>query len=109
MACGTLALHRKDMDEACTLKEREALAYGLPVILAYHDSDLSEVTLDTILKIPNTENNVIENYERIRKFAYDMLGRRVDIEKVYPYFDQREKEQSRLEFFQKILDNSVKS
>ena len=109
VACGTLALHRKDMDEACTLKVREALAYGLPVIIAYHDTDLSEVTLDTILKIPNTENNVIENYERIRKFAYDMLGRRVDVEKVYPYFDQRKKEQSRLAFFQRILDNSVKS
>ena len=109
VACGTLALHRKDMDEACTLKVREALAYGLPVIIAYHDTDLSEVTLETILKIPNTENNVIENYERICKFAYDMLGRRVDVEKVYPYFDQRKKEQSRLAFFQRILDNSVKS
>ena len=104
VACGTLALHRKNMEEACTLKVREYLAYGVPVILAYRDTDLSEVALDTILQIPNNENNVIENRERIRKFAYDMLGRRVDVEKVYPYFDQQKKEQARLAFFQKILD-----
>ena len=109
VACGTLALHRKNMEEACTLKVREALALGVPLILAYHDTDLSEVRLDTILQIPNNEDNVSENYERIRKFAYDMLGRRVDVEKVYPYLDQQKKEQSRLTFFQKILDDSIKS
>jgi glycosyltransferase involved in cell wall biosynthesis len=109
VACGTLALHRKNMDEACTLKVREALSFGVPLILAYHDTDLSEVKLDTILQIPNNENNVIENYERIRKFAYDMMGRRVDVEKIYPYFDQQKKEQSRLAFFKKILDDNIKS
>ncbi len=107
VACGTLALHRKNMEEACTLKVREYLAYGVPVILAYRDTDLSEVRLDTILQIPNHENNVIENREKIHTFAYAMLGRRVDVEKVYPYFDQQKKEQARLAFFQKILDNSV--
>lgn len=105
VACGTLALHRKNMEEACTLKVREYLAYGIPIILSYRDTDLSEVTLDTILQIPNYENNVTENREKIRRFAYDMIGRRVDVEKVYPYLDQRKKEQARLNFFQQILDN----
>jgi hypothetical protein len=104
VACGTLALHRNDMDEACTLKVREAIAYGVPVIIAYHDTDLSEVNLDTILRIPNTENNVIENAERIRNFAYEMIGRRVDLEAVAPYLDQRQKEKTRLAFFQQILN-----
>jgi len=108
VACGTLALHRKNMDEACTLKVREALSYGVPVIIAYQDTDLSEVALDTILRIPNSENNVTENHEKIRAFAYAMMGKRVDVEKVYPYFDQQKKEQSRLAFFQKILDGTVK-
>lgn len=106
VACGTLALHRKDMDEACTLKVREAIAYGIPVIIAYQDTDLSEITLDTILRIQNHENNVIENYEKIRKFTYDMIGKRVDFVKVFPYFDQRKKEQTRLAFFKRILDGS---
>ena len=108
VACGTLALHRKNMDEACTLKVREALSYGVPVIIAYHDTDLSEVAQDTILRIPNSENNVTEFHEKIRAFAYAMMGKRVDVEKVYPYFDQQKKEQSRLAFFQNILDGSVK-
>ncbi len=105
VACGTLALHRKNMEEACTLKVREALTYGIPVVIAYHDTDLNEVSQDTILRIPNTENNVIENYEKICDFAYEMMGKRVDVEKIYPYFDQQKKEQSRLEFFKKIIDS----
>lgn len=107
VACGTLALHRKNMEEACTLKVREYLSYGVPIILAYRDTDLSEVSLDTILQIPNNENNVTENRENIRRFAYDMIGRRVDVEKVHPYLDQRKKEQARLAFFQQILDHSA--
>lgn len=107
VACGTLALHRKNMNEACALKIREALAYGVPVIIAYHDTDLNEVSEDTVLRIPNTESNVFENYEKIRTFAYTMIGRRVDVKKIYPYFDQQKKEEVRLAFFHKILDDSV--
>lgn len=106
VACGTLGLHRKNMDEACPLKVREALAYGIPVMIAYHDTDLSEVTLDTILRIPNNENNVIENSEKIHKFAYAMMGKRVKVEKIYPYLDQQKKEQARLAFFKGIVDGS---
>ncbi len=92
------------MREASVWKIREALAYGLPVIIAYRDTDLNEVDLDTILRIPNTENNVVENAETIRKFAYGMMGRRVDINSVAPYLDQKQKEITRLEFFQQILN-----
>jgi glycosyltransferase involved in cell wall biosynthesis len=103
VACGTLALHRNNMQEASVLKIREALAYGIPVIIAFHDTDLNDVALDTILRIPNTEANVIENAERIRKFAYDMIGKRVDVNSVVPYLDQRRKEGIRLGFFQQVL------
>lgn len=103
VACGGLAAHRKNMDESCALKVREALAYGIPIIIASHDTDLGAVTLDTILRIPNTEGNVIENAERIRQFAYAMVGRRVDVDQILPLIDQRKKEQTRLAFFQKIL------
>ncbi len=103
VACGTLALHRNNMQEASVLKVREALAYGIPVLIAFRDTDLHEVDLDTILRIPNTEDNIIANAERIRKFAYDMIGKRVDLAIVGPYLDQRKKEASRLEFFQSVL------
>jgi glycosyltransferase involved in cell wall biosynthesis len=103
LTCGTLALHRKRMNEASPLKVRESLAFGIPVIIAYHDTDLHDVHLDTILRIPNTENNVVENAERIRQFAYDMIGKRVDISAVAPYLDQHKKEEARLAFFEQIL------
>jgi glycosyltransferase involved in cell wall biosynthesis len=108
VACGTLALHRKDMHEACPLKVREALACGIPVILGYQDTDLENVDLETILRIPNTEENVIENAGRIRKFAYEMIGKRIEIESIAPYLDQRQKEKVRLEFFQSILNGQTK-
>lgn len=66
-------------------------------------TDLHDLNLDTILRIPNTENNVVENGERIRRFAYDMIGRRVDINSVAPYLDQRKKEGARLDFFMQII------
>jgi len=103
VAFGTLALHRNQMQEASVLKVREALAYGIPVVIAFRDTDLHDLNLDTILRIPNTENNVVENGERIRRFAYDMIGRRVDINSVAPYLDQRKKEGARLDFFMQII------
>ncbi len=103
VALGTLALHRNQMQEASVLKVREALAYGVPVVIAFHDTDLHDVELETILCIPNTEENVMEHAERIRKFAYDMIGKRVDINVVASYLDQRKKEETRLEFFKQIV------
>ncbi|HRQ21856.1 MAG TPA: glycosyltransferase family 4 protein [Anaerolineales bacterium] len=103
VACGTLALHRKKMNEASPLKVREALAFGIPVIIAYRDTDLDEMELDTILRIPNTENNVVENAERIRQFAHDMMGKRVDVDVIFPHLDQRKKEERRLAFFEEVL------
>lgn len=103
VASGSLALHRIHVNRISVLKIREALAYGLPILLANSDTDLEHVDLDTILKIPNHEENVIQNAERIRQFAYDMIGRRVDIDLVAPYLDQRKKEENRLAFFEAIL------
>jgi glycosyltransferase involved in cell wall biosynthesis len=103
VACGTLAFHRNNMHEASALKVREALAYGIPVLLAFRDTDLHDVEVDTILRIPNTERNVMENAEHIRDFAYAMMGRRVDLNAIAPYVDQRKKEERRLAFFEEVL------
>lgn len=103
VALGTLALHRNQMQEASVLKVREALAYGIPVVIAFYDTDLHDVELETILRIPNTEENMMENADRIRQFAYHMVGKRVDINSVAPYLDQRKKEEIRLAFFGQIL------
>lgn len=103
VACGTLALHRKCMEEASPLKVRESLAYGIPTILAYQDTDLSNLDFDFILNIPNREDNVSSNAERIRSFAYDMMGKRARRETIQPYIDQSIKEEKRLAFFDQII------
>jgi glycosyltransferase involved in cell wall biosynthesis len=103
VACGSLALHRNNMEEASVLKSREALALGIPIIIAYRDTDLDKVEVETILKISNTENNIVENAAKIRAFAYSMIGRRVDVNSIAPYLDQKQKEKKRLAFFQQIL------
>jgi hypothetical protein len=106
VACGTLALHRKNMDEACPLKVREALAYGIPVVLGYRDTDLNGLELDTILRIPNTDDNVVSHAERIHTFAYNMVGKRVDRDLIRSRIDQVEKEKERLRFFVDVLSRT---
>lgn len=103
VACGTLALHRKNMQEACPLKVREAVLYGLPLLLAYYDADLSTLNLSTILQIPNTEDNLATHAGEIRNFAFAMMGKRLDLDAVAPFLDQRKKEEARLEFFKQVV------
>jgi glycosyltransferase involved in cell wall biosynthesis len=103
---GTLALHRKQMDENPALKVREALAYGIPVIIAHKDADLVGLNSACFLFLPNTEDNVVSHADAIRDFAYNSMGRRVERELIAPRIDQRLKEEARLAFFQKILEAS---
>jgi len=105
---GTLALHRKNMNEVPPLKIREALAYGIPVIIAYKDTDLDEIQIETVLKISNTETNVMDNAEKIRNFAYAMCGKRVDVNAIDALLDQRVKEQRRLAFFADIIKSAAR-
>lgn len=95
---GTLALHRKNMEEASPLKVREALAYGMPVILAYRDTDLWDMQSDRLLFLPNTPDNISANGKLIRDFAFRMQGKRLDRESIATRIDQRRKEEQRLQF-----------
>ena len=99
-AFGTLALHRKNMIEASPLKVREALAYGIPVVIGYQDTDLDDLDVDFILKIPNEENNLSEYGERIHDFVYKMRGQRADHEILYKRLDQGLKEKKKIVFFE---------
>lgn len=103
VTCGTLALHRKKMQEASPLKAREAVAYGIPLILGYTDTDLSGIDTEYILQIPNTEDNVETHGDQIQEFAYKMMGRRIDRKDVMDAVDLGHKEETRLKFFEKIL------
>jgi len=98
---GTLALHRKRSNEGSVLKVREYLAYGLPVIIGYRDTDFPNGA-DFILELPNTEDNVMSNIEHIESFILKWRGKRVPRDEIQ-HLDYRVKEVQRLSFFEEVL------
>lgn len=101
----TLALHRKSMTEACSLKTRFYLALGLPVILGYNDTDLQDEDFDFILNIGNGENNVDENLDRIKNFILksSSCSRKEILDFAKRRLSHVAKEGRRLEFFRQII------
>lgn len=105
-AISSLALHRIQLEEASTLKSRECLALGLPLVLAYQDTDLGDAAYDFLLKIPNKEDNIQTHGEAIRAFAHRMRGCRADRTILEKRISAISKEQQRLEFFSEILQKT---
>ena len=103
VAIGTLALHRNGMHESCSLKVREYLAHGIPVLLGNRDSDFPESRW--FLKVlPNTENNITDHTEEIRQFAESVDGRRVQRDEI-GHIDYQIREQERLAFLASRLSS----
>jgi glycosyltransferase involved in cell wall biosynthesis len=98
---GSLALHRKAMNEASPLKVREYLASGLPAIIAYVDTDFPNGS-DHLLALPNVERNVCDGVQQIEQFVQRWRGRRVPRSEL-AHLDHRTKERARLEFFRSLL------
>jgi len=94
------------MEEACPLKTRECLAYGLPMVLPYADTDLKYLDADFLLKIPNKEDNIQSHGQAIHDFAYRMRGWRVDRDQI-TLIDQVAKEAERIRFFEEIISNTA--
>lgn len=102
---GTLALHRNNMNEACPLKVREYLAYGLPVILGYKDTMKNNFNTNPewILELENTEDNVASSINQIIEYAYkikDIVVNRYELECI----DINKLERQRLEFMKEIAE-----
>jgi Glycosyl transferases group 1 len=97
---GTLALHRLSMNEACSLKVREYLAVGLPVLYANRDADADGLDPYT-LRIANTESNVVDELRRIEAFVERSRGLRVSRSSV-AHIDLAEKERQRLALFEDL-------
>jgi len=104
VAISTLALHRKRMNEASPLKTREYLAYGLPVIIGYKDTDFPDEP-DFLLRLENREDNVERSIDRIRDFVLRWKGKRVPREQVLR-IDAVGKEKARIAFFKTVLGQS---
>jgi glycosyltransferase involved in cell wall biosynthesis len=102
VAIGTLALHRNDMEEACTLKVREYLSCGIPTIIGYKDTDFPK-TVPFVLQLPNTSTNVQDDVQKIEWFVNTWKGHRVPREAVL-HLDVAMKEQERLQFFAQVVE-----
>jgi hypothetical protein len=103
-AFSSLALHRVQLEEASPLKSRECLALGLPLIVAYKDTDLHDLKCNFLLKIPNKEDNIRTHASVIRDFAYAMRGVRVERNQVLS-LDKSDKEVRRVAFFDELLSS----
>ena len=102
VAFGTLALHRKAMDEASPLKVREYLANGIPTVIGYRDTDFPKPK-PFLLQIPNTDNNVRESFREIVSFCERWKGRRVSRDEIL-HIATELKEERRLAFFEQIIE-----
>lgn len=105
VAIGTLALHRKHMEEACPLKVREYLGYGLPVVIAYEDTDFIGENPWYLLRLPNTESNVESSVPAIRAFVKRVRGKRVPRAAIEERVGSRAKEARRLEFLRELSES----
>lgn len=105
VAISSLGLHRKQVYESSTLKTMEYLALGIPLVLPYEDTDLKGLECDTILKIPNQEDNVQSQAAGLRDFAFAMRGRRVERGLIAERIDLVAKEKMRLDFFRQCVSS----
>lgn len=101
VALGTLGLYRKGMTEASSLKVREYLASGLPVILGHRDTDFPDGA-PFLLQLANGPRCVLDDTDRIRTFVGEWAGRRVPRDEVQ-HLDVRRKEEARLDFLASLV------
>jgi len=109
IAVGTLALYRKSMTEASPLKVRECLLLGMPMILGYHDTDVSDdERFDSFLfKVKNDDSpidwqtviswfsgiNQMPGYRRtIALLAADVLSMRAKAARYLQFLDELDTE-----------------
>lgn len=105
-AIGTLSLYLNNLNEASTLKVREYLACGIPIIIGYRDTDfIGKEDVPFLLELPNTDHNIIPYADKIREFVDHWFGRRFDTDSI-AHIDVKRKEKDRLEFFVKMIKRS---
>ncbi|WP_118973729.1 glycosyltransferase family 4 protein [Taibaiella koreensis] len=97
---GTLALHRKNMEEACPLKVREYAALGLPMIIAYYDADFQGQ--DFVLQLENKEDCILPRIEDIRTFVQKWKHQKISPDVIAPLVSVTIKERDRLSFMTQV-------
>lgn len=103
-AIGTLALHKKGMEEAAPFKIRDCAARGIPCILPYKDTDFDDLQSEFFLRIPNTKDNIQTHGQAIHDFVFSMRGQRIPHELIASRIENSVKESKRLSFFQQMIE-----
>ncbi|GGG00504.1 glycosyltransferase [Paenibacillus aceti] len=101
VAIGTLALYRKQMGEASPLKVREYLAYGLPVVIGYKDTDFPE-PVPFILQLRNEPDSIAAVREEIEAFVAAWRGSRVERAQI-SHLDTAVKEAERVRYMERMV------
>lgn len=107
IAIGSLALYRNRMNEASPLKVREYLAYGLPVIIGYKDTDFPH-PVPFILELANEPDSTVTGtgLHDIENFVQEWKGKRVPAGQVL-HLDTSVKEAARLRYMERITGKVV--
>ena len=96
LGIGTLNLSAKKMSEGSSLKVREYLALGLPVVLRHRDTDFINPP-EYILELPNDQQPITNYKNEIVSFATKWSKRRVPRASI-THIEMSLKESERLEF-----------
>jgi len=103
---GTLALFRKNMNEACPLKVREYLARGYPIIIGYKDTAFFNKKLpEWVLEI-DLKNNTLNELEII-DFVKNNKNRVIEKQEVEPYISSSAIEKRRVKFFEEVVQENI--
>jgi len=103
VALGPMGLFRIGVQERSTLKMNEYLAFGIPVIMPYEDTNLIGLNAPWLLRIPNAPDSIETHHQQVADFVHAMRGLRVDRAVVAPRIDARLKERDRLAFMATFL------
>ena len=107
IAIGSLAIHRRGMVESCSLKVRESLSLGLPLIIAYEETPFIDKEFDWLLKLENSEDNVKKSIEKIVDFCYKNIDRVVQKDEIREYIDSKVLEKKRVDYL-KFVAKEIK-
>ncbi len=102
---GSLARYRHGSPEASTLKVREYIAHGLPVILGYTDTAFKKNSPPWVLQLTGEEGMFTknENINKVREFITQYANITVTHQESAPYIDAKMWEGEKIEWLKNIL------
>ncbi|WP_299434124.1 hypothetical protein [uncultured Aquimarina sp.] len=101
VAIGSLSLYKAGVNESSTLKVREYLSYGLPVILGGYDVDMKGTGY--ILELPNEIDNIKNNISIVREFVLYWKEKSIEPLDIVKKISYQTKEEQRLSFLEQIV------